>query len=378
VTNYNNNVASEDEHYMRRAIEIAKKGQLTASPNPIVGCVIVKNNNIVGEGSHLVTGEKHAEIHALNSAGEHAKNSTVYLTLEPCSHHGSTPPCVESLIGANIARAVVSMIDPDPRVSGKGVEQLKNKGVVVELGLMEHQARDLNKGYISRMINERPYITIKLAMSLDGRTALASGDSKWITSKAARHDVHFFRAKADAIVTTASTIAHDNPMLNVRLSKEDLGLKNDYQQPLKVIFDKNLDVETTANIFQHGGKNIFITLSEDKKRKDQIENLNSEVACFSPDKSSRIPIPEVFSLLATKFMINEVFVEAGPKFCGSLIEAKIVDELLIYMAPKLLGADSMPLFDIIGCNDIEKATNLDMVSSQMVGQDMRISMKVRY
>ena len=369
---------SEDEPYMCRAIEIAKKGQLTASPNPSVGCVIVKNENIIGEGVHLYTGEQHAEILALKDAGKHAQDSTAYLTLEPCSHYGNTPPCVESLIDAKVARVVVSMIDPDPRVSGKGVEQLRNKGVVVELGLMEHQARELNKGYISRMVNKRPYITIKLAMSLDGRTALSSGDSKWITSEASRNDVHFFRAKADAIVTTESTVAHDNPMLNVRLQNKNLGLKEACRQPLKVIFDKNLDVETTANIFQHGGKNIFITLSKDKRKKAQIESLNSDVVCLTPDKSSRIPISQVFSLLAKKYLINEVFVEAGPKFCGSLIEAKIVDELLIYMAPKLLGSDSMPLFDMIGCNDIEKATNLDMVSSKMIGQDMRISMKVRY
>ncbi len=356
-----------DHQYMARAIQLAHKGLYTTDPNPRVGCVLVKNDRIVGEGWHERAGGPHAEIHALQQAGEEAEGATAYVTLEPCSHHGKTPPCADALIKAGVVRVVAAMQDPNPAVSGAGLKKLAQAGVEVESGLLESQARELNPGFIKRMTKGLPWVRIKLAMSLDGRTAMASGESQWITSPAARDDVHKWRARSSAIMTGINTVMEDNPSLNMRLTKEQLGIEGDTRQPLRVIVDSHLKCPKDAQMLNLPGKTVVLTISAQPA---DCESPAVEVVKL-PEQDRRVDLNMALQWLA-EHEINEVHVEAGSVLCGSLLEADLVDELIIYMAPHIMGDSARGLFHLPEISQMNQRIGLDIQDIRAVGRDWRI------
>ena len=357
-----------DQQYMARAIQLAQKGLYTTHPNPRVGCVIVKGNRIVGEGWHEYAGGPHAEINALKQAGDKAKNATAYVTLEPCSHHGKTPPCANALIEAGVARVVAAMEDPNPLVAGEGLKKLAQADITVDSRLMEVQARELNPGFIKRMAKGLPYVRIKLAMSLDGRTAMASGESQWITNPQARQDVQKMRARSSAILSGIGTVLSDDPSLNVRLNKHELGVNQDPKQPLRVIIDSQLKFPQNAKMLGLSGKILLLTASNNVD-KYQVNNL--KVVQISSNNG------QVDLLAAMKYLaeqeINEVHVEAGSVLCGALLEAELVDEIVIYMAPHIMGDGGKGLFHLPELAKMEQRIGLDIKDIRAVGNDWRIT-----
>ena len=350
---------------MSRAIQLAKRGRYTCDPNPRVGCVISKNDKLIAEGWHTVAGEAHAEINALNQCDD-ASDSSVYITLEPCSHHGRTPPCVESLIEAKVKDVIVAMLDPNPLVSGSGIEQLKNAGITVRQGLLEAESVKLNPGFIKRMTLAMPYVRCKMAMSLDGRTALANGDSQWITSEQARRDVHRLRATSSAILTTVDTVIEDDPSLNAR------ELDFDIKQPLRVIIDRQLRTPTHAKIFSISGKTIIYTEEKDNERLQELETVGAEIVSLARSESW---LENVFLNLAKEYEINEIMVEAGATFSGALIDADLFDELVIYMASTLLGDNAQPLLKLNPLDKLSEAKKLKLMDFRQVGNDLRLTYK---
>ncbi|MCL4115008.1 UNVERIFIED_CONTAM: hypothetical protein GTU68_036122 [Idotea baltica] len=360
---------------MARAIQLAKKGRFTTHPNPRVGCVIVNNDEIIGEGYHQFAGQPHAEINALNSVKKSKqtliKNGTVYVTLEPCSHTGKTPPCADALVKSGVNRVVIAMLDLNPQVSGRGVTKLKEAKIDVNVGVLEDQARALNLGFLKRMEHNRPFVRVKMAMSLDGKTAMASGESQWITGPEARHDVQRLRAKADAILTGSGTVVDDDPLLNIRISYSDLGLEfdQDFIQPLRVVLDTELKTKPSAKMLGLEGKTLIYTCSGDTTKIQDITQENTEVTVLM---GSKILLNEVFDDLASR-QINEVHVEAGATLCGALLAEEYVDEIVIYMAPTILGGDARSLFNLPELLTMKDKVNVEIKDIRSVGKDWRIT-----
>jgi len=348
---------------MSHALQLARRGLYTTHPNPRVGCVIVKNNGIIAEGWHRYTGGEHAEIAALNSAGQLADGADCYVTLEPCVHTGKTPPCTDALIKAGIKRLIAAATDPNPAVSGKGLEVLQQAGITTETGLLQKQSQQLNAGFEKRMRYGRPFVRCKLAMSLDGRTAMADGESKWITSENARHDVQKFRAQSAAIMTGVGTVLADNPAMNVRELSD--------RQPLRVVLDRQLRIPADAKLLSLPGKIKIFTAVEDNDRKSERSSGQVEVITITAS-SGRDFLTQVLTTLAGRFAINEILPESGPTLAGSMLSAGLVDEILIYMAPVLMGSSAHSLFELTGINTMEDKVLLKVQDIRNVGEDIRL------
>jgi diaminohydroxyphosphoribosylaminopyrimidine deaminase/5-amino-6-(5-phosphoribosylamino)uracil reductase len=362
--------SASDSAYMARALQLARRGLYTTHPNPRVGCVIVRDGAIVGEGCHLRAGEPHAEVHALRAAGERARGAIAYVTLEPCSHHGRTPPCSDALLEAGVARVVAAMRDPNPRVAGQGLARLAASGVEVASGLMESEARALNPGFISRMERGRPWVRIKSAMSLDGRTAMASGESQWITGTEARADVQRWRAQADAVLTGSGTVLADDPSLNVRVDAAALGIDGAVRQPLRAVLDTRLRTPPEARLFGLPGKVLLFAGPDGASRRAALEARGAEVCEIAADERG-LDLEAVLHELAAR-EINEVHVEAGAHLSGALIAAGLADELLLYVAPSLLGDGGRGLFALPGLERLSERVELDVREMRQLGRDWRV------
>jgi diaminohydroxyphosphoribosylaminopyrimidine deaminase / 5-amino-6-(5-phosphoribosylamino)uracil reductase len=365
-----------DRFAMQRALTLAARGLESTDPNPRVGCVIAQRGRIVGEGWHARAGEAHAEVAALRAAGEAAAGAHVYVTFEPCSHHGRTPPCTEALIGARVARVVYAVGDPNPLVSGRGATTLRAAGIAVETGLLEKEAAELNAGFIKRMQQGTPLLRVKLAMSLDGRTALAEGESRWITGEAAREDVQHWRARSSAVLTGVGTVLADDPRLDVRLPPPVPG--GERRQPLRVVLDAQLRTPPTARLLQGGGGDVLIltalTAPEDPRavrlseRGARIESL--------PADGDRLVLTAVLGRLG-ELEMNEVLVEAGATLAGELLHEELVDELLLYVAPRFLGPTARPLVVLPSPAQIDAATSYALLGVQQFGEDLRLRLRPR-
>lgn len=351
---------------MAQALRLAERGLYTASPNPRVGCVLVQGGNVAGEGWHERAGEPHAEIHALRAAGGAARGATAYVTLEPCSHHGRTPPCADALIEAGVARVVVAMQDPNPQVSGQGMAKLRAAGIAVECGLMEVAARELNMGFFARMTRGLPWVRSKIGMSLDGRTALSNGASQWITGEEARRDVQHWRARSCAVLTGIGTVLADDAQLNVR----DMAVT---RQPLRVVLDSHLRMPSGARILQGGGKTLIYAVQGEQSA--ALRNAGAEISVL-PDAAGRVDLEAMLRDLAQRG-INEVLVEAGSTLNGALLRAGLVDELLLYVAPQLLGDTARGIAQLGELTALEQRIDLDWQDIRQVGADLRILVKVK-
>ena len=374
---------SSDLEYMLQAIRLAKKGWYTTEPNPRVGCVIVNNGKVVGEGWHQYAGQAHAEINALAQANDKANGATVYVTLEPCSHTGKTPPCADALIAAEVKKVFVAMVDPNPLVAGKGLKKLQAAGIEVESGLLELQARDLNPGFIKRMESGRPFVRIKLAMSLDGRTAMASGESKWISSEESRHDVQCLRAESSAIMTGIGTVLADNPSMNVRLNAEQLGLDGmSNKQPKRLVLDSQFNMPVDAQIASLDGECIVFTTVNVENKNDYpftIEQVVSEAVASEAvasekvtSKSKQVDLKLLLNNLAKK-EINLLHVEAGSVLSGALLKNDLVDEIIIYMAPHIMGDGAKGLFHLPELEQMKDRIELSIKDVRSIGNDIRIT-----
>ena len=365
-----------DVECMTHALRLARRGRFTTRPNPNVGCVITNlSGDVVGTGFHRRAGGAHAEIIALEDAGSQAQGATVYVTLEPCCHQGKTGPCTEALIAAGVARVVVAMQDPNPLVAGKGIQQLRDHGIKVDVNVLSDQAHALNIGFFKRMKNGYPWVKIKSAISLDGRTALHNGESKWITSPSARDDVQFLRAQSDAILTGIGTVLADDPSLNVRLSAQELGSEDDILQPTRVVVDSALQMPADAKMLSLAGRTMIFTLNESAANAFPKSD-NHEVICL-PNKNERIELQEVLKNLAAQ-EINTVLVEAGAKLVGSLMQYNLVDELIIYIAPKLFGDSAQGMANIEPIATMEERISLEYTDVRHVGDDLRITALVKH
>lgn len=353
---------------MSHALQLARRGLYTTHPNPRVGCVLVKDSVIIAEGWHQLTGGPHAEVNALNNATTGAQGADCYVTLEPCAHTGKTPPCVDALIEAGIHRVVIGAVDPNPKVSGKSIEKLDAAGIITESGLMENQSRALNKGFEMRMRSGRPYVRCKLAMSIDGRTALANGESKWITGKAARADVQHFRAQSSAIITGINTVLADDPGLNVR-DIDTMG-----RQPSRIILDRKLRIPGNAKLLDLPGETIVFTVygCPDKER----TMIKSGITVVRIDSSGEKDfLTGVMRYLALEKEINEILVESGPTLAGNLLQAGLIDELIVYTAPILLGHEAIGLLNLPGIKTMKDFVQLEFTDVRTIGQDLRITLK---
>ncbi|MEI7843791.1 MAG: bifunctional diaminohydroxyphosphoribosylaminopyrimidine deaminase/5-amino-6-(5-phosphoribosylamino)uracil reductase RibD [Gallionellaceae bacterium] len=358
---------SSDSQWMAQALHLAERGLFSTSPNPRVGCVLVKNSVTVGEGWHERAGEPHAEVNALRMAGENARGATAYVTLEPCSHFGRTPPCAEALIAAGVAKVVVAMQDPNPLVAGKGIAKLQAAGIVVENGLMEAEARALNIGFVSRMARGLPWVRSKIAMSLDGRTALANGESQWITGEAARRDVHGWRARSCAVLTGIDTVLEDDAQLTVRHISTT-------RQPLRVVLDSHLRISPQAKIFD-GGAVLVVSAINDAEKISALERKGAKVVVL-PDESGKVNLEATLRHLAS-VGCNEVLVEAGRTLNGALLRAGLVDELVLYFAPQLLGDVARGMAQLGELTSLNQRVELAWQDVRQVGSDLRIIAKVK-
>ena len=360
-----------DQHYMARAIRLAARGIYTTHPNPNVGCVIVEDGEVVGEGWHRQAGGPHAEVTALQQAGARARGATVYVTLEPCSHHGRTPPCADALVAAGVSRVMVAMQDPNPRVAGSGLRRLREAAINVEAGLLEGQARALNPGFISRMQRRRPWVRVKLAASLDGRTAMASGESKWISGAAARQDVQRLRARSSAILTGIGTVLADDPALNVRLDAQQLYGVEPLRQPLRVVLDPDLAMPAQAQMLALPGQTLVLTRESDPGRHRGLQQSGAEVALVA-GAAGQLDLSAVLEQLAER-EINEVLLECGPTLAGAFLQAGLVDELIVYLAPHLMGAAARGLFRLPGLERMQDRIALEWLDVRQVGSELRIT-----
>ncbi|MEW6039377.1 MAG: bifunctional diaminohydroxyphosphoribosylaminopyrimidine deaminase/5-amino-6-(5-phosphoribosylamino)uracil reductase RibD [Pseudomonadota bacterium] len=359
----------EDHRFMARALRLAEKGLYTTDPNPRVGCVLAQGKEVVGEGWHQRAGGPHAEIAALRDAGERARDATAYVTLEPCSHHGRTPPCADALIEAGVHRVVAAMQDPNPRVAGRGLERLRQAGVEVSCGLLRQEAERLNPGFVKRMRSGLPFVRSKLAMSLDGRTALASGESKWITGEAARRDVHRLRARSSAIVTGIGTVRADDPLLTARLSED-----TDLEQPARVILDSRLRSPADARVFRRAGRALVLTTAADPLARQSLADAGAEVVEVESDAWGRPEVSAVVRVLG-QLEFNEVLFEAGATLNGALLTAGVVDEWVVYLAPCILGDDARGLFRLPGLARMADRPELAIVDARRVGKDLRLILR---
>lgn len=360
-----------DAHYMARALELARKGLYSTHPNPRVGCVVVRDGQIVGEGWHVRAGEPHAEVHALRQARELARGATAYVTLEPCSHHGRTPPCAEALVNAGVARVVAAMQDPNPQVAGRGLLRLMQAGIMVQAGVMEAEARALNVGFIKRMEQGLPYVRVKLAMSLDGRTAMASGESQWITGPAARSAVQRLRARSSVVLTGADSVLADGARMTVRAS--ELGLDAEAtalavaRQPLRVLVDGRLKVPLDAPFYQAGSA-LVVTCAAAQAR-ERYEQQGLELLAL-PGSDGHVDLRKLLSELASRG-VNELLVEAGPRLAGAFARMGLVDEYQLFVAGKFLGSSARPLLDW-PLAQMSEAPALKIIEMRAVGDDWRV------
>ncbi|WP_418304116.1 bifunctional diaminohydroxyphosphoribosylaminopyrimidine deaminase/5-amino-6-(5-phosphoribosylamino)uracil reductase RibD [Nitrosospira lacus] len=358
--------APADHAHMSQALQLAEKGLYGTSPNPRVGCVIVRDGRIVGSGWHERAGEPHAEINALVAAGTAAQGATAYVTLEPCSHHGRTPPCAEALIKAGIAKVVTAMTDPNPLVAGRGSALLEQAGIEVQTGLMEAEAKALNIGFVARHTRKRPWVRVKIAASLDGKTALGNGSSQWITSEAARRDGHRFRARSCAIMTGIGTILADDPQLIVRHVET-------FRQPLRVVVDSRLEIPLDAKALRGEGELVFAAAASEGKI-TALRDVGAH-SIVMPDKNENVDLVKMMQTLAD-FEINEVMVEAGSKLSGALISAGLVDELVIYFAPCLIGDVARGMLQLPELTDLADKRALTIHDLRMVGPDIRVIARI--
>lgn len=364
---------ASDHVYMTRALQLAEQGLYSTMPNPRVGCVIVKNNQILGEGAHLKAGEPHAEVFALRQAGEQAKGATAYATLEPCSHIGRTAPCAEALVKAGVSKVIAAMQDPNPLVAGSGLAYLKANQIQVASGLMESQAKALNPGFISRMTRKMPYVRCKIASSLDGKTALNNHQSQWITSEHARLDVQRWRAQSCAILTGIGTVLSDDPSMTVRSIKADV--QYNVRQPMRVIVDSQLRISPQAKILQGG--NTLIAFAQDLENKaDALLAADAQLLCV-PNVDNKVCLKTLLSHLA-HMQINEVLVEGGEGLNGALLAQNLIDELLLYYAPKLMGSKAKGLFELPELIRMSQAIALDIIDLRQIGCDIRLRAKPIY
>ncbi|MDD2885009.1 MAG: bifunctional diaminohydroxyphosphoribosylaminopyrimidine deaminase/5-amino-6-(5-phosphoribosylamino)uracil reductase RibD [Dechloromonas sp.] len=351
-----------DHGMMARALQLAARGLWTTSPNPRVGCVLVRAGEIVGEGWHQKAGEPHAEVHALRAAGEQARGATAYVTLEPCSHHGRTPPCAEALIAAGVSRVVAAMVDPNPLVAGRGLALLQAAGIATAHSLLADEAQELNIGFVSRMTRGRPWVRLKAATSLDGKTALNNGVSQWITGPDARRDGHRWRARACAILTGIGTVRDDDPSLTVR----DVDTP---RQPWRVIVDSRLEIPLTAKILR-GGPVLIAAAVANYEQADLLRSTGAEVV-FLANAQGKVDLVALFCELARRG-INEVHVEAGGKLNGSLLREGLVDELLLYLAPCLIGDVARGVFNVPELSELAGRHRLQWHDVRQIGSDIRL------
>ena len=359
---------------MQRALALAARGLETTDPNPRVGCVLARGERIVGEGWHERAGEAHAEVAALRAAGPQAAGATAYVTLEPCAHQGRTAPCTLALTGARVARVVYAVGDPNPQVNGRGAAALRAASISVESGLLEDEARELNAGFFKRMESGRPFVRLKLAQSLDGRTALANGVSKWITGEAARADVQSWRARSSAVLTGIGTVLADDPQLTVRLPPTGGGER---RQPLRVVLDSALRTPPEARLFAGGGEVLILTTlaALDEARATALSARGARIESL-PDRAGRLELPAVLDRLG-ELEANEVLIEAGATLAGELVQQGLVDELLLYVAPRLLGPAGRALVELPTLTELAAAPSFALIESQLVGADLRLRLRPR-
>ena len=357
--------AAVDSRFMLRALALAQRGLHTTHPNPRVGCVVVKDGQVVGEGFHARAGEPHAEVLALAAAGARAKGADVYVTLEPCCHTGRTGPCTATLKAAGVARVIAAMEDPNPLVAGQGLAELRGAGIAAESGLMEEEAALMNRGFVSRMTRKRPFVTLKLAMSLDGRTAMGSGESRWITGEAARADSHRLRAEAGAVLTSVETVMTDDPELTVRLVETA-------RQPDRIVLDTQLRSPLDAKIWDEGARRIAIAVRPPADRVEALRARGVEVALVATTRDSRVDLPSALAALGA-MQVNEVLVESGPRLAGALLQTGLADELVLYVAPSLLGSDARALAQLPGLDRLDQRVRMRFTDARQVGEDLRIT-----
>lgn len=353
---------------MARALQLAGNGLYTTHPNPRVGCVLVKDDRIIGQGWHEYTGGPHAEVNALDSVEGNTQGADCYLTLEPCSHTGRTPPCADALIQAGIVKVTAAMLDPNPEVSGKGMQKLEQAGVETALGLMSVQAQFINRGYIMRRTDGRPFVRCKLALSLDGRTAMADGASKWITGPEARSDVQRLRAQSSAVMTGIGTVLADDPGLDVR----DISLD---RHPLRAVIDPEMKFPDSARMLQLPGRTLVFTAGRDREAQIKLEQAGAEIAVI--DDSRQGFLSRVLAYLADTEEINEVLLESGPKLAGSMLSEGLVDEIVLYQAPVLMGDAARGLFHLPGIRSMADKIELELVESRRVGRDVRLTFNTK-
>lgn len=364
-----------DEEFMARALELARRGRFTTTPNPNVGCVIVRDGVIVGEGWHQRAGEPHAEVHALRMAGDRARGATAYVTLEPCSHHGRTSPCCDALIAAGISRVVAAMQDPNPEVAGRGLYRLQQAGINVSHGMMMAEAEALNRGFLKRMRTGFPFVQLKLGASLDGRTAMASGESQWITSPQARRDVQRLRAQSSAILSSSATVLADDPALTVRWDELGERIQADYpqenlRQPVRVVIDSQNRVTPQHRLLHQPGETWLARLEADESQPWPPTARQLRV----PARDGRVDLVSLMMLLG-KQQINHVWVEAGAQLAGALLTAGVVDELIVYLAPKLLGDGARGLCALPGLARLQDAPAFRFSEAVQVGPDLRLTLR---
>ncbi len=353
---------------MARALRLAALGADTTHPNPRVGCIIVKADKVVAEAWHRRTGEPHAEVLALRAAGSAAHGATVYLNLEPCCHQGRTPPCTDSLIDAGVARVVAAMEDPNPQVAGGGVEVLRGAGIDVDVGILGEQAEALNRGFVKRMRTGAPWVTVKVAASLDGRTAMASGESKWITARAARDDVQRLRARSSAVMTGIGTVLADDPRLDVRLPGAE-------RQPLRVVVDSQLRISTEARVLHGEGTALVATANSEYQASARLTQLGVEVVPV-PAPSGRVDLSVLMQELGQR-EINELLVEAGPTLSGAMLQSGLVDEVIVYLAPHLMGDAARGMFHLPGVERITERFAVSIADMRQVGNDLRLRLELQ-
>lgn len=355
-----------DAMHMAQALRLAERGLYTTHPNPRVGCVIAHGERVVGQGWHERAGQPHAEVFALREAGEQARDATAYVTLEPCAHHGRTPPCADALIAAGVARVVIAAEDPFPKVDGRGIEKLRAAGIAVQSGLMRDAARELNIGFFSRIERHRPWVRVKLAMSLDGRTALANGQSKWITGEAARADVQRWRARSSAILTGSGTVLADNPHLTVRLTDGTA-----FTPPWRVVLDRRLRTPPDSHVLDGSAPTLLVHAMDATPVDARFASVHLAAVA---ERSGKLDLQAVLAELARRD-ISELHVEAGSHLSGALLAAGLVDELLIYMAASLLGDSARPLLALPSLTDIAARWKFTMTDRRAVGDDLRMLLR---
>lgn len=362
------NWTADDHRHMAHALRLAERGLWTTTPNPRVGCVLVKAGQVVGEGWHARTGGDHAEVVAIASSQAPVRGAAAYVTLEPCNHYGRTPPCTNALIGAGIAEVVYAMEDPNPAVAGRGAAELAEAGIRVRGGLLADAAAALNPGFLSRMTRGRPWVRVKVAATLDGRTALADGDSRWITGRPARTDVHRLRARSCAVVTGIGTLLADDPLLTVRHVETS-------RQPLRVVVDNNLAFPTTAATLREPGGVLVATASNEDDRVEAVRAAGAEVLQLNT-ALGRIDLTRLLGLLAERG-VNEVLVEAGQTLNGALLAAGVVDELIVYFNARVLGSSGRGMFALPAVETMEGALGFVIVDARMLGPDLRVTLRPR-